>query len=154
MARIASELRPELTPFESIRERPGLLVKRLGTGRIDRKAKRVRRVLSGTPPIRARVTGLDVFEDPPRGAAPVLYLNVESRGVREAHATLVEAFGAVEGLEGERYTPHFTLARGGADEVARRLADRDVDPVEWTINELEIYDATHEEPARRISLPA
>lgn len=154
VARIASQLRPELAAFESVRERPGLLLKRLGTGGIDQKAQRVRRVLSGTPPIRARVTDFDTFDDPPRGAAPVLYLHVESPGVREVHATLVEEFGAVEGLEGEGYTPHFTLARGGAEDVAERLVDRDIDPVEWTITELEIYDATHKEPARRISLPA
>jgi 2'-5' RNA ligase len=157
VARVADDLRPALSAFASVRGRQTLLVKRLTDDRgpdLDRLDGRVRRALSGTPPARARVTGIDAFRDPPRGPGPVVYLAVESPGLRRVHEALVAEFGAVEGLEGPDYVPHVTLARDGPTGAADRLVARAVDPVEWTVSELEVYDAVREVVARRISLPA
>ncbi len=154
VARLATDLRPVLSGLERVRERHSLLVKRLGDGDYSRIQSRVRRVLSGTPPVRARVTGIGQFADPPRGPGPVVYLAVESPGLVAVHGRLVEEFGAIEGLEGEGYVPHVTLARGGDPAVAERILDREIEPVTWEITELELYDATHEAVAGRISLPA
>jgi 2'-5' RNA ligase len=155
VSRIAGDLRGQLLGFESIRDDHTLVVKRLGDPEsFHALERRVRRALSGTPAMEARVSAVGVFEDPPRGSAPVVYLAVESPGLDRLHRRLVEEFGAVEGLEGEDYAMHVTLARGGDEETARRLADREVDPVTWTVSELQIYDATRSVPAARIALPA
>ena len=153
VARIASELRPVLSAFESVRERHSLLVKRLGRGNLNRTVARAREVLAGTSPVGARVTGIDVFRDPPRGPGPVVYLAVESSGLRDIHAALLREFGAIERLEGDEYVPHVTLARGGSPLAAtEELLARAVDTVEWTITELEVYDARRKSVQRRISL--
>lgn len=156
VSRIADRLHPELVGFDRVRERHALLVKRLGEaeGGLDHLAGRVRRALSGLAPVRVRVDGIGVFEDPPRGSGPVVYLAVESPGIVAAHERLVGEFGAVEGLEGEGFVPHVTLARGGDPDAARRLREREIDPVTWTVEELHLFDAGHDEVARRISLPA
>ncbi|PSQ16114.1 phosphoesterase [Halobacteriales archaeon QS_8_69_26] len=156
VSRIADDLYPLLVGFERVRERHSLLVKRLGDadGGADHLVGRVRRALSGLPPVRVRTGGIGVFEDPPVGTGPVVYLAVESPGIVTAHERLVEEFGAVEGLEGEGYVPHVTLARGGDPAAVRRLRERDPDPVTWTVEELHVFDAAHEEVAARISLPA
>jgi len=156
VSRLADRMHPDLVGFESVRERHTLLVKRLGEvgpGGVDPVADRARRALSGLPPIRAKVDGIDLFEEPPMGPAPVVYLAVESPGIFEAHDRLVAEFGAVEGLEGEDYTPHVTLARGGDLAAARRLCERELDPVTWTVEELHLFDAAYAETVRRISLP-
>jgi len=49
---------------------------------------------------------------------------------------------------------HVTLARGGNLDAARRLAEREIDPIEWTISELEFWDASRAEVVRSVSLPA
>jgi 2'-5' RNA ligase len=114
----------------------------------------LRRALSGTAPMEARVSEIGVFENPPNGSAPVLYLNVESPGLKALHERMVDAFGAVPNLEGEEYVIHVTLARGGDRKTAERLAGRQVGPYSWTVSELHVYDATYEQPAARIPLPA
>lgn len=152
---LASELFPQLVVFESIRERHSLLLKRLGDDEFSHLTERVRRELRGAPAVEAQITGIDYFEHPPRGSAPVVYLVVESPGLQQLHSQLVDRFGAIEGLEGEDYTMHVTLARGGGDvAAARRLADREIEPITWTISELRLWDAVHGEAAARISLPA
>lgn len=152
---LTAELFPHLVGFESIRERHSLLLKRLGDEEFTHLAERVRRELRGAPTVEARVTGIDYFEDPPRGSRPVVYLAVESPGLDRLHRRLVDRFGAVEGLEGDEYTMHVTLARGGGDvDAARALAAREIEPITWTITELRLWDAVHGETAGTISLPA
>lgn len=152
---LASELYPSLVGFESVRERHSILVKRLGAeGPFARIAERSRRILRDAPAVEARVAGIDYFEEPPRGASPVVYLTVESPGLTRIHRRLVDELGAVDNLEGEDYTMHVTLARGGDVEAARRLAERDVDPITWTISELQFWDASHAEVVSTVSLPA
>lgn len=157
--RLASELFPELTTFERIRERHSLLIKRLGeldAAQVgpDRLAERLRPVLSGTPAFEVRITEIDYFTDTPRGSSPVVYLAVESPELERLHRRLVEAFGAVDELEGESYVHHVTLARGGSVEAAERLAAIDVEPVSWTVSELLLWNQEYREVARRIRLPA
>jgi 2'-5' RNA ligase len=151
--RIASTLAPQLSGFDRIRRRHSLVCKRLGPGEPTRLADRARRALAGAPAADARVTGIDTFDDPPTGSAPVVYLAVESPGLQRLHATLCESFEPVPDLEGEGYVPHVTLARGGDVAAARRLTDRDLDPVTWTVSELHLWDAHDRETVRRFSLP-
>ncbi len=98
------------------------------------------------------MTGLGAFEAPVAGPAPVAYLAVESPGLEALHDELVEAFGAVPGLEGEDYVPHVTLARGGDVEALSALEGAAVEPVAWTVDELLLWDARRSKPAGRIGL--
>jgi 2'-5' RNA ligase len=154
VSRLASDLHPRLTPFDRLRNRHTFVVKRFETDRFARLRERLRETLRGTPAFEARVTGIDYFEHPPRGSGPVVYLAVESPGLRDLHEGLVVEFGPVDGLEGEDYVPHVTLARGGAVADAERLVDVDVEPVTWTVSEVQVWDGRHRETAARISLPA
>jgi 2'-5' RNA ligase len=154
VSRLASDLHPRLTPFERLRERHTLVAKRFETDRFARLRERLRGALRGTPAFEAQVTGIDYFEAPPRGSDPVVYLAVESPGLRDLHGTMVAEFGAVDTLEGADYVPHVTLARGGSVADAQRLADVGVEPVTWTVSEVQVWDARHREAAARISLPA
>lgn len=160
VAALAAELAPQLSAFERVRERHTLVVKRLGDpdpGDVPRVQQRVRAALAGTGPFRALVAGLDYFERPVAGPTPVVYLAVESPGVVAAHERLVEAFDPVEGLEDDDYVPHVTLARGGSVEDARALAELEVEPVEWTVEEFRFWEGGSGRgrggPAGRISLP-
>jgi 2'-5' RNA ligase len=136
----------EATP----RDRHTLVVKRLGDGDPGTLAGRVRAAIAGTPPFAARVTGVDVFRNPPMGAGPVAYLAVESPGLQRLHERLCERFDPIEGLEGDGYVPHVTVARGGD---ADRLAGREVD-LEWTVDSVFVWTADYDEHVERISLPA
>jgi len=134
-----------------------LVAKRLGTGgrgAFQRQAARARDVLAGAPVFEVRVAGVDYFPDPETGAAPVVYLAVESPGLDALHARLCEAFDPVDGIEGEAYAPHVTIARGGSVDAAERLAARDIAPIEWTVTELHFWDAERGQRAGTVSLPA
>ncbi|WP_276299637.1 2'-5' RNA ligase family protein [Halorussus lipolyticus] len=156
ISRLAEELRPLLLDFETIRERHTLVCKRLGdapAGGTPRLREQVRTALSGAPAFEARVSGIDYFERPPLGEGPVVYLAVESPGLRRLHGLLAEEFSVVEEFEGDDYVPHVTLARGGDVAAARRLADRDVDPVTWTVSRVALWDANYDEEVATFSLP-
>lgn len=157
--RLASELFPELTAFDQIRERHALLVKRLGESEAarvgpDRLVERLRPVVSGTPAFEARISEIDYFAEPVRGPGPVVYLAVESPELRRLHYRLVEAFGAVDELEGESYVHHVTLARGGSVDAAARLAETEIEPITWTVSELQLWNQQYREVVQRIPLPA
>jgi len=155
VARLAADLHPELVAFDEIREHHSLLVKRLGDpDHLPPVQHEVRRALTGAPAFEVGITGIDYFPAPPMGAAPVVYLRVESSGLREVHGRLVDEFGAVDGLEDGEYVPHVTLARGGDEAAAERLAERDVEPVSWTVTELRFRDARYGETVSTVSLPA
>lgn len=134
-----------------------LVAKRLGTGdrtAFQRQAARAREAVAGAPAFEARIAGVGYFDEPATGAAPVVYLAVESPGLAALHARLCATFDPVEGIEGESYTPHVTIARGGSVDAAQRLAARDIDSIEWTVTELHFWDADRGQRAGTISLPA
>jgi 2'-5' RNA ligase len=154
--RLAEDLRPLLLDFETIREHHTLLCKRLGDappGGTHRLREQVRTALAGAPAFEARISGIDCFERPPLGEGPVVYLAVESPGLRRVHNRLAEEFSVVEAFEGDDYVPHVTLARGGDVAAARRLAEREVESVTWTVNRVALWDATYEEEVATFSLP-
>jgi 2'-5' RNA ligase len=155
--RLAEEFRPALLGFETVRERHTLLCKRLGDappGGVARLREQVRTALADAPAFGARITGVGVFERPPLGEGPVVYLAVESPGVRRVHERLVGEFPVVEEFEGDDYVPHVTLARGGDVGKAGRFAEREVEPVTWTVNRLALWDANYEESVAEFPLPA
>lgn len=154
--RLADELHPKLTAFETIRQRHTLVVKRIendewrtGPGGVR---ERLRRILDQTRPFPVRVDGIDYFEDPPSGSAPVVYLTVESEGIQQLHRRLCQEFNIVEEYEGEGYTPHITLARGGSVEAAERLTDTEFEPIEWTAKRAFTWDKEHREAVDRFRL--
>lgn len=158
VTRLASDLSRELP---SARARPRgehtLVVKRLGTGdraAFQRFAARTRETLADAPSFAVRITGIDTFDDPTTGSAPVVYFVVESPGLLELHDRLCATFDPVPKLEGDEYTPHVTIARGGSERAAERLTEREIEPIEWTVSELFFWDAEHRQPAGTMSLPA
>ncbi len=156
VAAAVDDLSPVLPPFDRVRDDYTFVVKRLGTDADPyRLREQVRTALQGTPPVQARLDGLDTFPDPPSGPGPVLYLAVESPGIVSIHETLVEPFGAIPDLGGDDYTPHVTVARGGdvSPDTLDRLRDRDVPPVTWTVDRLLVYDASYDTVAAELSLP-
>lgn len=162
VSRVAGTLQPALVDagVERFRDRHSLVVKRFegGSGGFEslpRLRERLRTTLRGQPAFEIRVTGVDLFENPPHGPAPVVYLSVDSPGLTALHDRLVDAFGRVPGLEGDEYTPHVTLGRGGTfdAETLAALSAR-VDPVTWTVSELGVYDSRYRESVARLSLPA
>jgi 2'-5' RNA ligase len=152
---LANGLYPELVGFETVRDEHSCLLKRLGEAdHVTQLQHRTHRALEGAPAVEAQITGIDYFADPPLGSAPVVYLAVESPGLEQLHATLAELFDVVEELEGEDYVPHVTLARGGDEATARRLAERELEPITWTVSELEFWDGQYKLPVSRITLPS
>jgi len=165
VARLASDLARELPDARPRRRGEHTLVcKRLdaagasgrrapgdATGRLD---ARVREAVAGTAPFAARVTGVDQFREAVTGPSPVVYLAVESPGLLDLHRRVCEAFDPVEGLEGDDYVPHVTVARGGSTATAGAVCERGIEPVEWTVTELQVYDADHAQPVSTLSLPA
>jgi 2'-5' RNA ligase len=100
------------------------------------------------------VTEIDTFEDAVTGSSPVVYLTVESTGLEELHSRLSERFDPLPNLEGDAYTPHVTIARGGSRERAHEVSDMEVDPVEWTVTTLQFRDAKRSQAVSTVSLPA
>ncbi|MFB6132924.1 MAG: 2'-5' RNA ligase family protein [Halanaeroarchaeum sp.] len=156
---VAASLRPALVGFDRVRDDRSrtLVLKRLAAD--DRRefltARRdAREALRGAPVVDARIDGVGVFEEPPAGSGPVAYLAVESPGLHDLHERLVDSLGAIPDLEGEAYTPHVTLARGGDGRAAEAVLDASFDSITWTVDELEFYDARHGERIEAISLPA
>ena len=134
-----------------------LVAKRLGDGdhaAYARLEARARDAVRGIAPFEVRVIGIDCFETAVTGPSPVVYLAVESAQLRALHERLCEAFDAVEGMEADAYIPHVTIARGGDPAAARRLVERDIDPVTWAVEELAFFDAERGQSVSRISLPA
>ncbi len=154
--RLADRLHPKLTPFERVRERHTLVVKRIEADTWQRGGggvrERLRRVLDETRPFPVRIDGVDYFADPPDGRGPVVYLSVESEGIRQLHRRLCREFPVVDALEGENYVPHVTLARGGSVADAERVADTEIDPVEWTAERALTWDREHREAVDRFRL--
>jgi 2'-5' RNA ligase len=154
VARLADDLHPHLVAFESVRERHSLVCKRFEIDDPHHLRERLRTALPPAPAFEARVTGVDTFDDPVRGPGPVVYLAVESPGLRTLHERLVAEFGAVsDDLEGAGYVPHVTLARGGSVADGHEVANLTVDPVTWTVSELRLHSRARRESVWTIPLP-
>lgn len=123
--RLADRLEPELHRFDRVRERHTLVCKRLGVNVLSNPRRppqketalsevrsELRPLVRETGPFQVEITGIDAFEQPTTGPGPVVYLVVESEPLVRLHWRLARAFGAVEGIEGDAYVPHVTLARG------------------------------------------
>jgi 2'-5' RNA ligase len=134
------------------RDEHTLGVKRLGDGPYAPIEARVRELLADQQPFELRVVELRQFRDPPIGSAPVVYLAVESDGLRRTHERLLESFPPAEGIEDNGYDPHVTVARGGSPEAAERLLEREIEPISWTASELCFWDASTREPVSTLSL--
>ena len=163
VARLAADCYPQLVAFDTIREQFTLVVKRFDESTLDAGSpdyqlstlrKQLPEVVAGTPAFEAQVDQFDYFAEPARGAGPVVYLAVDSPGLGDLHWRLVDAYGAVDGLEGDDYVPHVTLARGGSVADADRLVDRSIEPISWTVSELLLWDSRYREAVTRYSLPA
>ncbi len=152
VSRVASDLHPRLVAFETVRDRHTLVAKRFGADDRDRLRERLRDALAGVSSFEARVSGVDYFERAAAGPSPVVYLAVESPGLLSLHDRLVRAFGAAEGLEGDDYVPHVTLARGGRVEDAEALAGVSVAPASWTVSELDLWSREYREPVESVRL--
>ena len=178
--RLAADLHPKLSGFDRVRERHTLVCKRFGVadvrsgererdeerGRgekadvpprreaLDRLRERLRRPLAGTDPFEVAVTGIDVFDAPRSGSRPVVYLTVESDELVRLHRRLCAAFGAIEGIEGDDYVPHVTLARGGNPEpgAVADLVDAAFDPIRWRVHALDVWDPEFREVAASVDL--
>jgi len=155
---LAADLAAEL-PLAEARGRGEhtLVAKRLGGGDHAAYARlegRARDSLRGQPAFEAKVTGVEQFETAATGPSPVVYLAVESPGLLALHERLCERFDPVEGLEGEDYVPHVTVARGGDADAARRLVERAIEPRRWTVDALAFFDADRGQEVSRVSLPA
>ena len=158
VATAAREVAHEL-PQARIRNRGEhtLGVKRLASDRdapYSRIEARVRELLRTQPAFEARIDEIGLFAEPPVGSAPVVHFVVESPGLIALHERLAEAFGTVdERIEGDSYSPHVTIARGGSREMAGRVTG-EIEPIEWTVSELIFWDATHDQQISTVSLPA
>lgn len=158
VAALASEIAREVP---GARARPRgehtLGVKRLGTGDDDTYSHieaRAREALVGQPAFEVRIASVDYFPDAITGPEPVIHLVVESEELHRLHLHLSDIFPPVEGIEGEGYNPHVTVARGGSTEAAERISERAIDPITWTVTELIFWDAVRKQPVSRVSLPA
>lgn len=177
--RLADDLHPKLSGFDRVRDRRTLVCKRFGAAdvpdRVDDGSGNpapgggptppkpdalatlrddLRPLLAGTGPFDVAVTGVDAFDAPASGSRPVIYLGVESDGLVRLHHRLCAAYGAIEGIEGDAYVPHVTLARGGDPEpgVVADLVDAEYGPIRWRVHALDLYDPEFREVAATVEL--
>lgn len=154
VTRLASRLARDLP---RARPRPRgehtLVCKRLGSGDGARLAAAVDDHLSGVAPFELRVREIEFFETAATGTSPVTYLAVESPAVERLHDDLCTHFEPVDGIEGEHYVPHVTIARGGDLASVRRLANREIEPIRWTAERLVVWDGERSLAVREFSLP-
>lgn len=150
-------LAASLEPFDTVRDPLTLVVKRFGArspDAVDRLDRAVGELLGGWGPIAARNDGVDAFVDPPAGPGPVVYLTVDSPGLVALHEALAERFGLADvTIEGPRYVPHITLARGGSRADLDALTGRSLAPIEWTVDEVLLWTARYDRPVTRYPLP-
>jgi hypothetical protein len=178
---LAADLHPKLSGFDRVRDRHTLVCKRFGVDDVpDRVASDGRAeggapaggpsppkpdaldalrddlhpLLAGTDPFPVAVTGIDAFDAPASGSRPVLYLIVESDALVRVHRRLCAAYGAIEGIEGDDFVPHVTLARGGnpGPGVVADLVTADFEPIRWRVHALDLYDPEFREVAATIDL--
>lgn len=170
VARLAADLHLKQSGFGRLRDRHTLVCKRFGVEDVPDRVgsgagapkpaalaalrEDLRPLLAGTDPLDVAVTGLDVFDAPASGSRPVAYLAVESNALARLHHQLCAAYDAVEGIEGDDYVPHVTVARGGNPEpgVVADLVSAEIDPIRWRVGAMEVYDPEFREVAATIEL--
>ncbi|MFB6222736.1 MAG: 2'-5' RNA ligase family protein [Haloarcula sp.] len=154
---LATEIATEL-PLAQRRGRGehSLVAKRLGSGdhaAYARLEAQGREALRGQPAFEAEISGVEQFETAVTGPSPVVYLAVTSPELVDLHERLCEQFDPIDEMEGDDYVPHVTVARGGDPDAAARLVERDIEPIQWTVDELSFYDADRNQPVSKVSLP-
>jgi len=168
---LAGDLHPKLEGFDAVRQRRTLVCKRFGVDDVrdrdrdagepptkndalDRLRGRLSRPLAGVDPFEVAVTGVGVFDAPASGSRPVVYFTVESDGLVGLHDRLCAAFGAVEGIEGDDYVPHITLARGGNPEpgAVAGVVDTGFELIRWRVHALDVWDPEFREVAATIGM--
>ena len=176
--RLARDLHPKPSGFDRVRERHTLVCKRFGVDDVPGAGRGSESggepnasnplkpdalaalrddlypLLAGIDPFDVAVTGIDTFDAPASGSRPVVYLAVESDGLLRLHRRLCATYGAIEGIEGDAFVPHITLARGGNPEpgvVADLVAD-EFEPIRWRVHALDLYDPEFREVAATIDL--
>ncbi|SMO36941.1 2'-5' RNA ligase family protein [Halorubrum cibi] len=177
--RLADDLQSKLSGFDRVRDRRTLVCKRFGTEAVSGGGtagsgppssepagpppkpealstlrEDLRPFLAPVDPFEVTIAGIDAFDSPASGSGPVVYLAVESEGLVRLHRRLCAVFGAVEGIEGDAYVPHVTLARGGEPTAVRRAIGGGVefDPVRWRVHALDLYDPEFREVAATLEL--
>jgi len=107
----------------------------------------------GPTPFPVAVIGIDIFDAPASGSAPVLYLVIESDALVRVHRRLCAAYGAIAGIEGDDFVPHITVARGGNPEPGvADLVGAEFEPIRWRVHALDLYDPEFREVAATIDL--
>mgnify|MGYP002760185127 CR=1 FL=1 len=99
------------------------------------------------------ICGVDTFEAPPSGAAPVLYLAVDSPELRRLHMALCTHLEPVAGLEAAAYVPHVTVARGCPPTSIESATTAGADPLSFSVDALELYDSRYRAAVTRFALP-
>lgn len=173
IGRVADDLHPKLAGFDRIRERHTLVCKRIGADDVvdpdgenghnpdrsralDRLQRILRPILADIDPFGVAITGIGTFGAPTAGPGPVVHLTVESDPLVRLHHRLCTAFDPVEGLEGDAYVPHVTLARGREsvddDRMEEGVVDLNIDPIVWRVDGIDLYDTAVREVAERVDL--
>ncbi len=120
----------------------------------SRLETKTREELSGQPAFEVRLTSIEYFPNAPTGSSPVVYFAIESPELERLHRQLTTVFEPLDEIEGDGYSPHVTIARGGSLERAKRVTSRDIEPVTWTVDRLIFWDSERCQPVSTVSLPA
>lgn len=156
VAALASDIAREMPDARArVRGEHTFCVKRLETNDAtdyDHIEARSREVLAGESAFDVEITHLDYFPEALIGSSPVVYLAVDSPDLKSLHCRLVDAFDRKDPIEGESYTPHVTVARGGSVDRADEIIARDIEPIDWTVSELVFWDAERKRRVSTISL--
>ena len=137
--------------WEEICEEPTLVIKRFEKRDLDGHVKsEIRFLLESVEPFGIEIENLERFDVAEKGSSPVLYLEVKSPEVKALHETLVDVFGSVEGVEGENYIPHITIARGGSGDYTV-FSGLSCD-TGWTVEMLEFWDRGERKKRSKIIL--
>ena len=99
------------------------------------------------------IAGVDTFETPPSGAAPVVYLAVDSPDLQRLHEALCAQLEPVAALEGTAYVPHVTVARGCPPDSVAGATAAGVAPLSFHVDALELYDSRYRAAVTRFALP-
>lgn len=153
---VCERYRDRLERFENTVDEHSLLAKRFhrrSPGEIEQLGMELDERLARWSPIPARIDGFDVFVDPPVGRGPVVYLTVMSPGLVSLHRELVDTYGTViSSIEGDGYVPHVTVARGGSRTAIAAITDVAFDPIDWSIDQLVLWDARYGQTIRSFEL--
>ena len=137
--------------WEEICEEPTLVIKRFEKKDLDGHVKsEIRFLLESVEPFGIEIGNLERFDVAERGSSPVLYLEIKSPGVKALHENLIDIFGSVEGVEGENYIPHITIARGGSGDYIE-FSGLSCD-TGWTVEMLEFWDGGERKKRSKIIL--